>query len=47
MQHRPFYEFLPYILAFGLGGAVTAAEEEEDLVNDFINESINELQPYL
>ena len=35
MQHSLFYAFLFFIVLFGLGDAVSTAEEEDDLLNQF------------
>ena len=35
MQHSLFYAFLFFIVLFGLGDAVSTAEEEDDLLNQY------------
>ena len=40
MQHRLYYDSLRFVLPFWLIGAVNTAEEEDDLANALINQSI-------
>ena len=47
MQHGLFYDRLHYLLLYGLGGAVKAAEDEKDSPSEFINEWRRRLQSSL